>query len=477
MLSPCLLLQHLPGRTIAGQSGTIGQALVCILGAAATSSNGLADIGDSAGQAADQTEAATNLHPDPEDPASRDDGIRQPSLGQSVGRFVHEGKASKHAHAEDPREHASCSSNAPHLDGIKVDVPSSASIADSAAAPGVHSPISLADGVADMHAEADADCAQSHAASHVRHEPDTCVLFRPPAQHAKAGGGSWVPGRHAPARHADAMPERLIMPEGQRIGSARKPDGAKGSTGCALGGRADGSKADRSATEAGGAEGTAVRLFSPVEAVKAISRVHSDTHDEPKHAPQTSVTSMSSGAVPQAMAHSQTGLRQRAQRYSKVHAVDAQQPSQSPASSSFQAVHAEPEHVGMENTTAGADLGHVIPLSSMISSAGVAAELAQQTRRASAGTGKENHLPDPSPAAFASSAREKACQTGGAFSVQDNPLSAMEPSPEVLAHLSFSHYALQFAFLSWTSLMDVLSKTSIGRMVKTCLIQTHQNHL
>ncbi len=424
-LSACFLLQHLPGRTAAGQTGAIGQALVCILGAAATSS---VDSAGSAGQAADQTEAAEDLHLDLQDAVSEDDRVRQPILGHSFSRFAHEGEASKQPHAEDPREFDEYGSNdAAQLEGISVEIHSSVSIADSAAAPGVHSPISLADGVADVHTEPDADCAQSHVASHAPNEPDTCVLFRAPVQHAKADAGGWAPGKHASALHAAAMSEQPTMPEGQRIRSAKKLDGVKDSTECTLG-REGVRKADRSALQADRAGGTAPRLFSPVEAVKAISRVHSDTHDEPNQASQ----------LP-AKAHSQTGLRHRAQCYSKVHAVNAQQRSQSPVScSSFQSGHAEPGQLSMQRTTAEADLGHVIPLSSMMSGASAAAELAQQTRRASAGTGKENDLPTPSAVAFASSAREKAYQVGGAFSVQDNPLSAMEPSPEVPPHLKVS---------------------------------------
>ena len=433
-LSVYFLLQHLPGRAAAGQAGTIGQALVCILGAAASSSNVAdpADSSQSAGQDPDQaiqlrTEAGQHFHTGLENPSSTydSDGQPWPGPGHVFSRFAHERTAGEEARAKPFRELDTYGSS----DAVQQEATSTEAkvkTADNVAADGVQSPISLADGLA----EADADCAQSQAASGVPGEPDTCILFRPQAVQAKADVTSSRPGKQAPGSRADVVSEQLLVPEKEQETGAQKPDQEHGSIACALGRRSV-SKADMSAPHTNTAAGTAFQLFSPMEAVKAISRVESDAHDAAKQAAQPSVTSSSRRSAPQALASSQTGPRQHAQRYSKVHAVGAQQRSQSRASSSVQAGHAEPGNANVNRIAAEADVAHVIPLSSMAPSANAAAELAQQSRHAAALLGKENNLPALSALASAGSIPEKSYQMGGAFSVQNNPLSPMEPSPEV----------------------------------------------
>ena len=427
------MLQHLPGRAAAEQAGSIGQALVCILGAAASSSSSdSAGISSSAGQAPFQalqleTEPGLDLQSALESLPSK---YGHTGSGHSFSRFAPEHKAGKEAQAETPREfHADGISKAVQQEATSTESQAAASIADSAATSGVHSPISLADGVADVCAEVDTDSVQSHAASKAPGEPNTCILFRPPAVHAEVGG--IMPGWHAPGLHADVVPAQLAVPEEEGISSAQKPVQESNSIASALD-ELHVSKADTSARLAGRPASTALQLFSPVEAVKAFSRVTSEGSGKAKQAPQPSVSASSSKAAPQAMMDSQTGLRQRAQRYSQVHAVHAaaQRRSLSPMGSSTQAGHIQPGQASVGHAIAEADLGRVIPLPSVMPGASAAAELAQQTRQASAHTDKEN-LPAPSAAPYPGSVPEKSYQMDGEFSIQDNPLSAMEPSPEV----------------------------------------------
>ena len=429
-------MQHLPGRAAAGQTGSIGQALVCILGAAASSSSSdSADISSNAEQAAFQatqleTEPGLDLQSALENLPSK---YGQSGFGHSFSRFAQERKAGEEAQAKTPRGlRADGSSKAAQQEGTGTGSQAAASTAESAAASGVNSPISLADGMADVCAEADADSAQSRAASEAPGEPDTCVLFRPLAVHDKADAAGMMTAQYGPGLQAGAAPEQLAVPEEEEISSAQKPIQEHTSTACALGAM-DRSKVDMSARQAGTPAGTALQLFSPVEAVKAFSRVNSEGRSKANQVPRPSVSASSSGAAPQAVASSQSGLRQRAQRYSKVHAVHAaaQQRSHCTMSNSTQAGHIQPGQAHAQRATAEADLGHVIPLSRMTSDARAAAELAQQTRQASACSGKENDLNALSAAPNPSSLPEKSYQMAGGFSVQDNPLSAMEPSPEV----------------------------------------------
>lgn len=375
-----------------------------------------------------KTEAGQDLTADLEDPLSSYIRDGQPRSGHSFSRFAHERKAGEEAHVVTSSDEYG-SSNAGQQDETSRESQAVVSTTESAAADGVQSPISLADGLADMHAEADADTARSHAASRAPDEPDTCILFRPQAVHAKAAEASLRTGNHASRTHLDEVSEQRIVSEEERFGGAEKPDQEHGSAAGALGQRSA-SKADTSGPQPSRAAGTALQLFSPMEAVKAISRVESDARDTAKQAAQPFVTS-SGRAAPQAVASSQTGLRQRAQRYSKVHAVGAQQRSLSRASSSVQAGHTEPGDGGVHRTTAEADVAHVIPLSSMARSASAAPALTQQTGHAPVRMGKENGPPALSTLASASTTPEKSYQMGSGFSVQDNPLSATEPSPEV----------------------------------------------
>ena len=406
---------------------------MCILGAAASSSSiESADISSSAGQAPFQaprleTEPGLDLQPALENLGSK---YGQSGSAHSFSRFAHERKAGEEAQAKTPRGFgADGSSRATQQEAASIESQAVASVAESAASSGVHSPISLADGVANMCAEADADSAQTHAASRAPDEPDTCVLFRPPAVHAKADVTLMMSGQHATGLHADAAPEQLTFPEEEGLSSAQKPVQEHNGTASATG-KIGGSRTDTSASQAGRPGGTALQLFSPVEAVKGISRIYSVDSDK-ANLDQPSGSAPSSRAVPQATAASQTSLRQRAQRYSKVHAVHAfaQQRSHSPMSSSAQAGHTEPGQASAQRAAAEADLGHFIPLSSATTGASAAAELAQQARQASVHMGKEN-LPALSAAPYGS-VPEKSYQMLGEFSVQDNPLSAMEPSPEV----------------------------------------------
>ena len=202
-LTLCWLLQHLPGRAAIGQQGTIGQALVRILGAVAVSSSCAVEA--SAGNC----------------PREEDCESAAPLLGPGI--------APGWAQMAEPQHVQTLTSTADfdpappeHAAGPQADnkTPRGADASSSAAdgvrdAVGVHSPVSLADGMAGTQGESDAICAQSHAAGSAAAEPDTCVLFRPSAPQPEAAECSWIPMRHAPEAAEEQSFEGAALSQGQ----------------------------------------------------------------------------------------------------------------------------------------------------------------------------------------------------------------------------------------------------------------------
>ena len=398
---------------------------MCILGAAASSSSSAESADTDAGQASGlglQPEAASSSTLQ----LSRQSGhetMAELAPCQPFNCFAHEHRAGQQGHAKTPRGFdAAGSSFAGQQQGNQASTQSAHGTTEQFADAGVHSPVSLADGVADAHEEADTDCAHLHPPSGA---PDTCVLFRPAGLHSKAHEDSWLPGKHASEVKSEASSEQQQAAPASKDHKIVAKQECKESDSTA----GAGCKRDTSARQAG-ASGTAPQLFSPVEAIRGFSRVNIEACEKPKE-----VAHPSSRAAQQAIIPAQASAAQRAQRYSKVHAVtDDQQYSQSQASN-IQVEHVKPANTGTHHASGDADSGHILRASSVFLEASGAADQAQQARQASMRVGKENDLPALPVAPILSSTTKEIHEMGGHYVVQDNPLSALEPSPEVICYV------------------------------------------
>lgn len=402
---------------------------MCILGAAASSSSSAESADTDAEQASGQ---ASGLGLQPEAASSSTLQLSRQSGHETMAElapcqpfncFAHEHRAGQQGHAKTPRGFdAAGSSFAGQQQGNQASTQSAHGTTEQFEDAGVHSPVSLADGVACVHGEADADGAHLHATSMAPDEPDTCVLFRPAALHSKAHEDSWLPGKHALEVNVETSSEQQAAPASNELQIVARqelvePDSTAGA----------GSKRDTSARQVG-ASGKALQLFSPVEAIRGFSRVNSEACGKPKE-----VAHPSSRAAQQATAPAQAGATQHAQRYSKVHAVTDQQRFQSQVSD-IQVEHIKPADTGVHQASGDADSGHILRAFSVFLEAS-GAEQAQQPRQASVRVGKENDLPALPVAPVLSSAIKGIHEMGGHYVVQDNPLSALEPSPEVLCYV------------------------------------------
>ena len=341
-------MQHLPGQAAAEQQGAVGQALMRILGAAASTSTADASA----------------------DPASND---------SSVG----------HQHGS--------------TDAIKVQ----ATDADSGQGGSAQSPVSLADGMVGTPGEPDADGAHLHCSSgSATHEPDACVLFRPAAAQLHSDQCSWIPARHASTEVAGQDSAAAVLAEPDC-----KPAAEHGS-----------SRLVRQETSAKvsavPAAGSRQRVFSPVEAVRGFSQLQSHAVMRPEQAAR------SHGSAGPGAAASLQG----AQRYSAVHAVTARPAGSDHASRSQQRAK-EVQAASAHQALGMSDTGHFISLSSEFMQPKSAA---MQGGHAGLQPGKENDWPVSLAGLVSGNAGKARNQRRGSpFLVQDNPLSALEPSSEV----------------------------------------------
>ena len=339
-------MQHLDGWVATEQQGAVGQALMRILGAAASVSTAGAQA----------------------DPAPDDSSIAH----------QHGSTAASKAQARD---------------------------ANSGGESGVQSPVSLADGMVGGHGEPDADCARSpYSGGSALDEPDACVLFRPAAAQFQSEECSWIPAKHASTDIAGRSSGAALLAE-----SDCKP----------AAGHVSSRPARQEASAKASAKPTAgSTLFSPVEAVKGFSQLQSGAVLRPDQAARSSRSAAQAAAAPS----------QGRQRYSAVHAVTARPAGGGHARRSQ--LHAKEAQAATAHQALNlSDTGHFISLSSEFmqpKSAGV------QGLHAGMQPGKENDW-SPSLAGLVSAGAGKAHDQRmcSPFVVQDNPLSALEPSPEV----------------------------------------------
>ena len=271
----------------------------------------------------------------------------------------------------------------------------------------MQSPVSLADGMVGTHGEPDADCAHSRSSSSSPiDEPDACVLFRPAAAQLQSEECSWVPARHASTEVAGRSSgaalaaERDCKPAAERVGSrpVRQEASAK--------------------ISAKPAASSRQQLFSPVEAVRGFSQLQSHAVMRPEQAAR-SHRSAGPGAA---------ASLQSAQRYSAVHAVTAR-PAGSDHAGSSQQLAKEVQAASAHQALGMSDTGHFISLSSEFMQPRSAA---MQGLHAGLQPGKENDWPVSLAGPVSGNAgKAKNQRMGSPFLVQDNPLSAMEPSSEV----------------------------------------------
>ena len=284
--------------------------------------------------------------------------------------------------------------------------------ADSGGDGGVQSPVSLADGMVGTHGEPDADCAHSHCSGgSAIHEPDACVLFRPAAAQLQSEQCSWIIARHASTEIAGqnsataVLAEADCKPAAEHVSSrpVRQETSAKASAVPAAGSRQ--------------------RVFSPVEAVRGFSQLQSHAVMRPEQAARSHRS-----AGPGAAASSQG-----AQRYSAVHAVTAR-PAGSGRARGSQQQAKEAQTASAHQALDMSDTGHFISLSSEFMQPRSAA---MQGGHARLQPGKENDWPISLAAPVSGSAgKAHAQRMGSHFVVQDNPLSAMEPSPQVCSRFN-----------------------------------------
>ena len=342
--------QHLPGRAAAGQQGAISQALVCILGAAASHSSSAASsdalcIDQPPLRAASEQRAAAGDSRSGADEFEMQTGAAAAALRLSPSRFAQEHRAGGAGGARTPRG-ADVANAAGQLYGAAVNAQALESSADGVCNAGaqslVSSPVSLADGMADARSEHDAEHVHAHGASLVPLEPDTCVLFRPAAPSAAAMEGSWVPGNHGPEAVGARIKSASLLHESEhRLEST----------------------AARQADVAQSAAQQPARLFSPAEAVRGFSRTLPRAQQEPEQAPASSASTV------------------HGQRYSAVHGLMKQQGSQAyPAEIQDAAV--KPELASMHQ--APGDPGHWIHLSTRFLDTHTAAEWDQRPGQVSA---------------------------------------------------------------------------------------------
>ena len=306
--------------------------------------------------------------------------------------------------------------------------------ADSAGNGSVHSPVSLADGVVGTHGEPDADCAQSRChGSNSIDETDSCVLFRPAAARLQSEECSWIPARHAPTEVAGQNSGAAVVAE-----SECKPAAEHVSSRPVR----QGTLAKVSAVPAAGSR---QRVFSPVEAVRGFSQLQSHAVMRPEQA------AMSHGSAGPGAAAS----LQRAQRYSAVHAVTARPAGGCHARRSQQQTN-EVEAESAVHALNMSDTGHFISLSSEFMQPSSAA---MQGGHARLQPGKENDWPISLAARISGSAAKAHNQRmGSPFLVQDNPLSAMEPSPEVCPiYITSGTQGVSHTILRATSALKVQS--------------------
>ena len=348
-------MQHLHGQAAAEQQGAVGQALMRILGATASTST---------------VSAST-------DPASN---------SSSTG----------HQHSS--------------RDASEV-VPTAA---DSGGDGSVQSPVSLADGMVGTHGEPDAKRAHALCSNgSARDEPDACILFRPAAGQLQSEECSWIPARHASTENvgqdsaAAVLAEPNYKPAAEPVSSrpVRQETSAK--------------------VSAVPAAGSRQRVFSPVEAVRGFSQLQSHAAMRPGQAARSSQSATPGAAAPV----------QSAQRYSAVHAVTTRPAGSSRAKRSLQ--HTKEAQAASAHQALGmSDTGHFISLSSEFMQPRSAAMLGRHARLQ---PGKENDWPVSLAGPVSGSAGKAHDQRmGSPYLVQDNPLSAMEPSPEVCPQITIS---------------------------------------
>ena len=269
------------------------------------------------------------------------------------------------------------------------------------------SPASLADGMVGTYGESNADKAHSHCVrGSAIDQPDVCVLFRPAAAQLQSEACSWIPAKHASTDVA-----------GQSSGAA-----AAAGSDCKPTAEHVSREPVRQETSANApavpAASSRQRVFSPVEAVKSFSQLESHAAMRPEQAARSSRSAAPGAAAP----------AQSAQRYSAVHAVTAR-PAGSGGARTSQQQAKEAQAASARPALNMSDTGHFISLSSEFMqprSAGL------QGLHAGMQPGKENDwsvsLAKP---ASGSAGKAHDQRTGSHFRVQDNPLSAMEPFPEV----------------------------------------------
>ncbi len=166
------------------------------------------------------------------------------------------------------------------------------------------------------------------------------------------------------------------------------------------------------------AAGSRQRVFSPVEAVQGFSQLQSHAVMRPEQAAR-SHGSAGAGAA---------ASLQRAQRYSAVHAVTARPAGSDHASGSQQRAK-EVQAASAHQALGMSDTGHFISLSSEFMQPKSAA---MQGGHAGLQPGKENDWPVSLAGLVSGNAGKARNQRRGSpFLVQDNPLSALEPSSEV----------------------------------------------